>query len=260
MKAKEIIQTMNSWAKPELIDSWDNTGFQIGNEEKEVRKILISLDLDNRVLEKCISEKYDMIITHHPLIFKPMKTITTNSYKEKLIYDLIKNDIIVYNAHTNLDQAENGVSHELGRLMGLKGTEILYFTDLDKKYGYGEVGDIEAIDLTLYIEKIKKGLSTKYVTVYGDIDKKVNRVAVCGGAGADFIYDAYKSGADIYITGDIKYHEAQLGVEYGLTIVDPGHYHTEKIILPVIKEYLERNLSDLVVDIWDNPSPMYHIY
>lgn len=251
---------MNNWAKPSLIDTWDNTGFQIGNEGKQVEKILISLDLDRVVLEKAIKEGYHMIITHHPLIFKPMKSITTNDYKEKLIYDLIRNDIVVYNAHTNLDQVENGVSHELGRILGLKDTEVLHCTDPDGKHGYGRVGNMEARDLMDYVEKIKISLGIKELIVYGDVNRKVGKIAVCGGAGADFIYDAYKSGADVYITGDIKYHEAQLGAEYGLTIIDPGHFNTEKIILPVIKEYIKENSSDLVIDIWDKPSPTYHIY
>lgn len=251
---------MNNWAKPTLIDAWDNTGFQVGNEDKRIDKILISLDLDRHVLEKSIQEGYNMIITHHPLIFKPMKSITTNSYKERLIYDLIKNNIVVYNAHTNLDQAKNGVSHELAKVLGLNNIEVLHHTDLDKKYGYGCVGNIEEINLIDYILKIKTNLDTNTLIVYGDIKRKINKVAVCGGAGADFIYDAYKSGADIYITGDIKYHEAQLGVEYDLTIVDSGHFHTEKIILPVIKKYLKRNLPELVIDIWNEPSPRYHIY
>lgn len=260
MKAKDIIQLMDDWAKPILIDTWDNTGFQIGNEDKKVRKILLSLDLDASVLEEAIKDEHDMIITHHPLIFQPIKSITTNNYKEKLIYDLIKNDIVVYNAHSNLDQVENGVSHELGKRLGLKESEVLRYTDLEKKYGYGRVGNIEKIDLIDYIKKIKLSLNTENLIVYGNINKEVKKVAVCGGAGADFIYDAYKSGADIFITGDIKYHEAQFAVEHGLTIVDPGHYHTEKVILPVVKEYLKEKLNKLSIDIWEKSSPPYGIY
>lgn len=260
MKAKDIIEIMNDWAKPSLIDDWDNSGFQIGNEDKEIHKLLISLDLDHDVLEKSIKEGYSMIITHHPLIFKPIKSITTNSYKEKLIYDLIKNNIVAYNAHTNLDQVKHGVSHELAKVLGLRDTEILHPTDLDKKYGYGCLGNIKEIELINYVEKIKTSLDTDSLVVYGDINRKIRKVAVCGGAGADFIYDAYKSEADVYISGDIKYHEAQLSLEYDLTIVDAGHFHTEKIILPVIKKYLEENSKDLVIDIWNKPSPIYHIY
>lgn len=251
---------MNNWAKPSLIDTWDNTGFQIGNEDKKVNKILISLDLDNNVLEKAIKEKYDMIINHHPIIFKAIKSITTNNYKEKLLYDLIRNDIVVYNAHTNLDQAKNGVSHQLAKCVGIRESEVLHYTDENTKYGYGQVGNIREIDLIDYIDDIKTGLNVEDLIVYGDLKRNISRVAVCGGAGSDFIYDAYKSGADVYITGDVKYHEAQLALEYGLTIIDAGHYHTEKIILPVIQKHIKENLGDLSVDIWDKSSPTYHIY
>ena len=251
---------MNNWAKPSLIDTWDNTGFQVGNEDKEIKKILISLDLDSHVLEKAIKEEYDMIITHHPLIFQPIKSITTNSYKEILIYNLIKNNIVAYNAHTNLDQTENGVSHELAKVLGLKNIEVLHYTDLDEQYGYGCVGDIKKIDIIDYVKEIKKNLDIGSLVVYGDTKKKITKVALCGGAGADFIYDAYKSGAHVYITGDIKYHEAQLALEYDLTIIDPGHFHTEKIILPVIKKYLKEKFPDLIIGIWDEPSPEYRIY
>ena len=262
LKAKRIIELMNDWALPSLIDSWDNTGFQIGDSEKEISRILIALDLDKRVLEKAIKEDFHMIITHHPLIFKPMKSITTLSYKEKLIYNLIKNEIVVYNAHTNLDQAENGVNDELARLLGLKDLKVLCSNDESKTndIGYGKVGNISNIKLIDYVEKIKKALGVNKLKVYGNIDKEINRVAVCGGSGADFIYNAFKEKACAYITGDIKYHDAQLADELGLTLIDAGHYHTEKIILPVIKSYLNQNYEELYIEVWDKPSPIYNIY
>ena len=92
------------------------------------------------------------------------------------------------------------------------------------------------------------------------MDRTVKRVALCGGSGSGFIYDAYKKEACIYITGDIKYHDAQYGTELGLTIVDAGHYHTEKIILPIVKEYLEKNIEDVYIEIWKEPSPPYGIF
>lgn len=253
---------MNEWAMPSLIDSWDNTGFQIGDDGKEVERILISLDLDSNVLEKAIEEGFDMIITHHPLIFKPMKSITTLNHKEKLIYDLIRNEIVVYNAHTNLDQAEDGVNDELAKLLGLNNSNILCpnHENETKSYGYGKIGDIEDIKLLDYLEIIKEKLGTDHLIVYGNIDRKINRIAVCGGSGSEFIYNAYKNGACIYITGDIKYHDAQLAYELGLTIIDAGHYHTEKIILPIIKDYLNKNCNNFHIEIWDKPSPEYRIY
>jgi len=263
LKAREIIRIMNNWAPPSLIDNWDNTGFQIGNDKKEVKKILIALDLDQGVYERASLGDFQMIISHHPVIFKPLKSVTTEGHREKLIYNIIKDDIVVFNAHTNLDRAENGLNDHLARLLGLKKPEIL---ELDQEgnevvNGYGRVGDIEEVALLDYLSLIKKELDTDYLTVYGEFERRIKRVAVCGGSGSDFIPHAYKKGACIYITGDIKYHDAQLGTEMGLTIVDAGHYHTEKIILPVIKRYLEENLGeDLYIEIWDKPSPEYKIY
>lgn len=252
---------MNSWADPKFIDTWDNTGFQIGDEDKEVKKILISLDLDKRVADLAINEDYHMIINHHPLIFRPIKSITTKNPKEKIIYELIKSDIVVYNAHTNLDQAKGGVSEELGKILGLSDMDNLTFSEIEGG-GYGKIGYIEEMDLKDYADHIKERLDIDYLTIYGENEKKIKKVALCGGAGADFIYDAYKSRADVYITGDIKYHEAQMADELGITIIDPGHFHTEKIILPVIKKYLHDNTvkEKLTIDIWNKPSPNYYIY
>ncbi|MBU5313582.1 Nif3-like dinuclear metal center hexameric protein [Tissierella carlieri] len=263
MKAKEIIELMNDWALPILIDHWDNTGFQIGDENKEVNRILVALDLDMEVYEKAVKEDFDMIITHHPLIFKPISSITTSNYKGKLIHDLIRNEIVIYNAHTNLDQAENGVNDELAKLLELCNPTALKLSNLDfeSSYGYGKVGDIKEIELVDYIKQIKEKLNTDSLIVYGNQERKINRVAICGGSGSEFIYDAYKQKACIYITGDIKYHDAQLGAELGLTIIDAGHYHTEKVILPVIKEYLEKEKNcNIYVEIWERPSPLYKIY
>lgn len=255
---------MNNWASPKLAEDWDNIGFQIGDGEKEIKRILVALDLDNEVYEKSLEENFDMIITHHPLIFKPISSITTSSYKEKLIYNLIKNEIVVFNAHTNLDQADGGVNDELAKLLDLKNSVLLKLNGLkgfQPEYGYGRVGDIEETSLAEYIKFIKEKLNIDYLTVYGNQKRIVKRVAICGGSGSEFIYNAYDENACIYITGDIKYHDAQLCSELGLTIIDAGHYHTEKVILPVIKEYLEKETYDnLYIEIWDKPSPPYRIY
>lgn len=261
MKAKEIIQLMNKWAPPTLIEDWDNTGFQIGDDNKEVNKILVALDLSGEVCKKAIDEDFQMIITHHPLIFKPLSSITTSNYKENLIYNLIKKDIVVYNAHTNLDKTDGGVNHQLGKILGLYNDTPLGFSESLPQFGFGRVGDIEKTQLKNYINVIKDKLDIDYLKVYGNQEREVQRVAVCGGSGSEFIMDAYRKGACIYITGDIKYHDAQLGTELGLTIIDAGHYHTEKIILPFIKEYLERESKyRLDIEIWDQPSPTYKIY
>ncbi len=262
MKAKEIIHIMDLWAKPELIDSWDNTGFQIGNENIEVNKILIALDLDRGVLDKAIKENYEIIITHHPIIFKPLNKITTNNYNEKLIMDVIKHNIVAYNAHSNLDLADNGVSHALAnklKLFNTKSLKLIYSND-ENEYGYGRIGEINGLSKMELISLVKNELDTDKIIIYGDIEKNVNKIAVCGGSGSDFILDAHIQGAEVYITGDIKYHDAQLANELGLVLIDAGHYNTEKVILPIIKEYLKNEFQHLLeIDIVYESSMPYQI-
>ncbi len=262
MKAREIIEVLEEIAPTKLIDSWDNTGFQIGNDEKEIRSILIALDLDEKIVDKAIEEEFQMIVTHHPLIFKPLKNINNSNYIGNLIMKIIANDIVVYNAHTNLDLAYGGINDELARLLNLKNVEPLSEVTIDgEQYGYGRVGDIEQTDFDNFINKIKSTLSVDDIRVYGEEISKIKKVALCGGSGSGFIQDAHRKNADIYITGDIKYHDAQLGLQLGLILIDAGHFHTEKIILPKLKEIiLEKTQDKIEIEVDMNTSVTYKIY
>ena len=266
MKAIEIMNLLEKWAPMDLVDEWDNTGFQIGDPERQIEKILLSLDLDREVFKMAKDINAQMIITHHPIIFSPLKSLTKLNYKEKLIYDIIKEDIVVYNAHTNLDIAKGGVNDRLAEILGIKNTAPLKIVHNEletneEKFGYGRVGKIRKMPLEKYLNIIKRGLNTQHLIVYGNIDRSVETVAVCGGSGSSFIKDAFMMGADIYITGDIKYHDAQYGNELGLTLIDAGHFHTEKIILPVVKDYIERSVEKpLDIEIYNQSSPPYAVF
>lgn len=257
---------MEKWAPKKLIDSWDNTGFQVGSLEADINNVLIALDLDEYILEKAIEKDIDLIITHHPIIFEPLKSIVDTNPKEKLILDLIKNDIAAYNAHSNLDLALEGVSHQLAEKLNIVNTYNLKEVLKEEKdgktisYGYGKIGEIEKRSLEEYIKTIKKALNIEDLILYGSEDKSIKKVAVCGGSGAGFIEDAYNLKADLYITGDIKYHEAQYAYERGLTLIDIGHYHSEKIILPTIKRYLEEEFKSINIEVIKEGSLPKKIY
>lgn len=265
MKANDIMKILDDWAEQKLVDSWDNTGFQIGNDDLDIKKILIALDLDENVLEKAINEGFQMIVTHHPIIFKPLKSINNRSYLGSLILRIITNNIVVYNAHSNLDLAIGGVNDELANILQLTNTKPLNNIVQDKfdedYYGYGRVGDIDEIDTIDFLYRVKESLCLNDLRVYGNINKKISKIAVCGGSGGEFIHDAYKNGADLYISGDIKYHEAQQGLQLGMIIVDAGHYHTEKVILPVIKKILlHGSKSELCIEVFKETAVAYKIY
>ncbi len=258
INCKQVLEFMNLWAPENLAEDWDNVGLQIGDSSKEVKKILLSLDLDKNVSKMAIKENFDLIITHHPFIFKGLKSITKESYDGRIIIDLIKNDIALYTAHTNLDQARNGVNDELAKVFKLKEVEILEITD-NEELGYGRVGIIDDINLLEYIEIIKKNLNLHYLTLYGQKNKTVKKIGLLGGSGSSFIESAYKHDVDLFITGDVKYHDAQLADKLGMTIIDVGHYYSERIVLPLIKRELKSKFGDVAIKTYDTPSPNYEI-
>ncbi|MGO1651793.1 Nif3-like dinuclear metal center hexameric protein [Senegalia sp. (in: firmicutes)] len=273
MIAKTIIDHLEEIAPQFISEDWDNVGIQIGHVESEVKKVLLALDITKEVVDDAIDLQVDMIISHHPLFFSNLKRIDFKSYKGKMIEKLIKNDILVYSAHTNLDSSNDGVNDELARVLDIKNPEILVKTktnseevecdiiELENKrnqYGIGRVGHIEKTNIENLAEKIKKKLKVEDVRVYGDIEKPIKRVAVAGGSGSDFIIDAYKKKADVYITGDIKHHDAQLANEIGIILIDAGHFHTEKIVMNRIKKYLDQKVDsdvEIIIAKNDNIAP-----
>ena len=267
MKADQIISRLEEWISPNLIDNWDRTGFQIGEGERQVKGILIALDITNQVVDKALECNCNMIISHHPFIFSPVETITDKTYKGRLIKKIIQNDIIIYNAHSNLDLVEGGVNDVLASLLHLKNTSPIKTLILDIvkntgiEYGYGRVGDIEKILLSELIDKIKTNLDVDYIKVYGEARGQISRIGICGGAGGDFILDAKEKGAQVYITGDIKYHDAQLAYEEDIILIDATHYHTEKIILHELKNRLnEITDNNTQVEVYDNMTFPYSVY
>lgn len=260
MKAREIMDFMNGWAPESLAESWDNVGFQIGRDDLDVSGIVLALDLDERVFEFAREKNANMIISHHPFIFGGLNSITNETYLGSLIMKLIENNMVFYAAHTNLDQAQDGVNEELARIFDLKASRVLEVTsDEAGELGYGMIGSIERIRVRELIDRVKEGLAISSLTVYGDINREVESLALVGGSGSSFIELAAKEGADLLITGDIKYHDGQLAERLGLVLVDPGHFHTEKPVLDLMKRKLELSYPDLRLDIYRKPSPIYEI-
>lgn len=254
MKAKEIINVLEKLAPPFLIDSWDNSGIQIGSIETKVRKVLISLDLSENALKKAIEENVDMILTHHPFLFGKLANISLDDNKGKMIRDIIKNDITVFTMHTNLDICEGGVNDILCETLGIEVLKPLNnfrteFSNYDgKTYGYGRVGNLnETMTLKEFSNTVNDKLECENLRIYGDLEKNVKKIAVCGGSGSCFIKDAHLENVDVFVTGDIKYHDAQLAEELGLAMLDAGHFETEKPLVDVLKKYIEDNTNAVEV-------------
>ncbi len=221
-----------------LAYEWDNVGLQVGTMNKELTGILIALDATKEIVKEALAKDCNLVITHHPLLFKPLTTIATDAYKGQLIETIIKHDITVYSSHTNFDRGEAGMNAALAERIGLTNTGILDF-DTEEE-GIGRIGDITPMTLEEAIRHVKERLGIKKARLITKkpLEKKVERIAISGGSGAHHMFAAKMKAADLYVTGDVSYHQAHDMLQIGLTTLDIGHY-AEKIFREALKKELE---------------------
>ena len=240
VKCSDIINIMEEYANSNLAEDWDNVGLMVGDENKTISKILVALDIDDKIIDEAIEKNCDMIITHHPFIFKGIKSIKASDTIGSRIIKLIKSNICVFSAHTNLDIAKNGTNDTLANLLNLEKISNLFEKD-NSVVGLGRVGQLfETMPFSKLIENVKKVLNLDSLVVSGNLDIPVKKVGICTGAGGeiDFMLQAVSKGCDVYITGDIKYHNSQVANDLGLCLIDATHYASEAIIIPVICDYI----------------------
>lgn len=349
---KKVMKIMEEIAPVHLAEAWDNVGLLIGRENKMVENILLALEVTEEVIDEAIEKNIDMIITHHPLIFKGLKKVNDKDPIAKMVLRLIENNINLYSAHTNLDSCDEGTSNFLANELGLENLSVLEesyddtfyklevyvpLTDEEKlrqaltKLGLGEyqgyskctfntkgtgrfqagqgsnphIGEIgleEAVeevkiegivhenqlddvlhqlikthpyevpaynvlklensfnpkgiglvgikqtDVETVSQNLKRILNSDFNRIVGDPSKKVSKIAIVTGAGADYIKIASKK-ADLLITGDLKYHEAHMAKQVGLTVIDAGHYETEVIYMSYLKNILDQRFEVKSYDI-----------
>lgn len=252
-KVKDVADIIEKLATKSLAESWDNVGLMVGDSDDTVRKIFVCLDITSENVSEAIRANADMIVSHHPLIFSPLKRVVEGDITGSIVRALIQNNISAYSAHTNLDHANGGTNDALAEKLGLYDTRR--FTDEECRDEAGaplcNIGRIGTLEYPMQIEdfvsftKSVLGCTTiKYVGTPGDM---ISSVAVCSGSGGDGIYSAYHAGADAYVTADIRHHEAQLAFELGLNLIDAGHFETENTVCEFMKEYLEKNLPGISV-------------
>lgn len=226
-KVRDILNFLAGAAPLELQLDFDNSGFLLGRSDAEVRRVLLSLDVTGEVVEEAVSEQAQLIVSHHPVIFRPIKAITD----EKLL-SLLENSIAVISMHTNLDIAAGGVNDVLLRLLGASGNEAL---DDD---GCGRIGVLdEELELRDFLAICREKLDCKGLR-YWDAGRRVKKLAVMGGAGGDFVEQAFQRGCDTYVTSDIKYNRFLEAAEMGINLIDADHFCTENPVIPVLAEKL----------------------
>lgn len=348
LTTRDVFQVIEQLAPKTFAYDWDPVGLQVGSYNKSVSKVMVTLDVVEAVVDEAIEKNVDVIVAHHPLLFKAVQKINTNTSIGRILQKLLTNDITVYAAHTNLDIAQNGVNDVLCKIIGIKNTHVLVekeagqllklavyvpkthieevrnaisdagvghignyshctfqtkgqgtFKPLDgtnpyigsvnelekveevklesimeesklpsaltairqshpyeepaydvyplrnkgEIYGLGRIGElINPTQLSDFCEQVKTTLELDCVRVTGKMDKQVKTVAVLGGSGEKFIHQAKKKGADVFITGDMTFHQAQDAQEMGLAIIDVGHY-AESVMKASVQEYLATSLN-----------------
>ena len=258
MILKDIIRLLEEMCPGSFAEKWDNVGLLVGSPEMEVKTVGIALDATTEVIETAIREDVDLLLTHHPMIFGGLKRVTQDDFVGRRVLALAQNNIALYAMHTNFDVL--GMADAAADMLKLNDREVLevtYEDDLSVE-GLGRIGTLqEPLRLWECAERVAEVFGTEGVRYYGDPDVMLVTCGILPGAGKDEIDLAVKSGVDVMITGDITHHIGIDAWEKGIAVIDAGHYGIEKIFIPYMKEYLERDLKELRIVSCDRGAP-YH--
>ncbi len=247
-RVKDVIKLMQEIAPEENIvrDDYDNVGLLVGSERNEVSKVLCCLDATEEVVMEAVNLGAQMIISHHPMIYAPIKRVTDDSVTGRKIITAIENGISVYSAHTNLDFSEGGINDFVAELVGLTSVEVMDGY-ISKYAGLGRVGNLSAPTEVASLKRVVENIfADKFVRIIGEPFDTVERVAIINGAGGGdtaYIDMAVKANADCLITADVKHHVAVYAKENGLTIIEPQHYTIEYCYISQLVERLRDEAS-----------------
>lgn len=256
VKVADVAAAIEAFAPKSLQESYDNAGLQVGDPQMPVSAILLCLDVTEEILEEALARSCNMIITHHPLIFKGLKEISGRTAIERIVIKAIKSNVAIYSAHTNLDSAWDGVSFEMAHALDIKNLHVLdprptpcsdSVEERGKEYGLGVIGDLNPTPKMEFLRKVKETFNVKALRYSSQSPQLViKRVALCGGAGASLIGNAITAGADAIITGDVKYHDF---TSFGLniTIADIGHYESELCACRIFSRILRDKYPEMVI-------------
>ena len=250
---EDILSFLRGSFPEELKEDWDNVGLMVGDEGQSINKVLVTLDVTCDTVCEAKSFGAELIISHHPLIFKPVKSITEDAGTGTMLRELIKNDISVYSMHTNFDKASGGMNDLLADKIGLSSVREYYPEELFASDGtpidnIGRVGTLDTpMTLDDFADFVKVSLGSTAIKVFGNGSETVKTVALCTGSGGSMLSAAYNSGADVYLTSDLGHHHAQSASELGLNLIDAGHFETENIITQYLYDVLSCEFPDLLI-------------
>lgn len=253
-----VIEAIEKLAPPFLQAPWDCSGLQVASTRRAISKLAVCLDAVPQLVEKALADGFDFILAHHPLALKARLPNKLDAYR-RVLQLLLETDTPLYSAHTSLDVNINGPAGFLGRELKLENTEILDPLPDKPEYGYGQIGDLpDAISFSKLAAKVMEILRLDVLPVCGLKKKDIaRRAAYCGGSGSSLLEKAREMGADVFITGDVKYHAA---LEAAVPVLDAGHFSVESGMMRGAALCLQEALPDVEVSFLSSPDPFSFIY
>ncbi len=247
MKIKEITDIIEDFAPLSLQESYDNSGLIVGRPTDEVHKALLAVDVTEEVMDEAEREGCDIIITHHPIIFHPLKRLNSANAVERCVERAIRKGIALYACHTNLDSTADGMSWRLASMLGVGNLEVLQPNNSTERAGFGVVGTLAQPMPTIeFLRQVAEVTGAKVVRHSDIASPEVSRVAVCTGSGAFLIGEARAAGADVYVTADLKYNDF-MTLDGGVTVADIGHFESEYCAIEILFDILSKKMLTFAV-------------
>ena len=261
MTVKDVLNCITEIAPLQWQESYDNAGLQVGDLEGEVHKALICLDITEEIVDEAIAKGCDLIVSHHPLIFRGLKHLTPETYIERAVMKAIRHNIAMISMHTNLDNSHLGVSRVLAERLGLKRLRILQPSVSEPELcGAGMMGEFDQpMEETVFLSLVAEQLGSPCLHHSALTGRSISRVALCGGSGSPFMQDALRLKADAYLTADIKYHDFFVP-EGRMLLVDGGHFETEQFTKELIYELIRKKFPTFAAEIAETNTNAIHYF
>ena len=248
---RDVHAVLQGPAPDGLAETWDNVGLLVGSPDAAVGAVMLALDPTADVARQAAAAGCDLLVTHHPAIFRPIKNVLTDTPGGAFLAEAIRAGIGVIACHTSYDSAEGGVSAALAAGLGLADIRPLAPSPHDERCGLGSIGDFERpVGPDELAARLRAYCAPPWILAAGTRPESIGRVAVCGGSGSDMAELALARGAQVYITAEIKHHTARWAEEAGLWLLDAGHFPTENPAMPLLAERLRRLFAERG---WDIP-------
>lgn len=268
MKIQEVIDALELFAPLPLQESYDNAGLQVGLTGADVSGALLCLDVTEDVIDDAVRRGFNLVISHHPLLFRGLKQLSDADYVQRTVWKAVMNGVCIVSMHTNLDNAQGGVNHKIAQLLGLHDVEFLadVRTVSDPRNGEtpetqltGGSGIIGCLQMPVgaeeFIHHVKKTFGVQCCMANQLLDRSISKVAICGGAGAFLLKNAIRKGADAFITGEVHYHEF-FGADQQIQIMSIGHYESEQYTTEIFKQIIAERCPQLPVAEYGSTNPI----